>query len=323
MTGQICVVAEVLRGEVTEITYTMLAAGRRLAEALGTELCALVIGQQTAKLAGSLGAASRAFCVEDTSLGEFNPEVFLRVAAGLLKVQTPRVVMFGHTAMGTDLACGVARQLQVPVVTCCQTFSTDGDEPRYRSLTCGGKLVATGPLPAPSCVVTVMPGGYKADQGKAGKAPVIEALAVPPGIAGPRTQFKQYIEPPAGDVDISREAVVVSVGRGIQARDNLAMAETLASALGGVVAGSRPVVDQGWLPTSRLVGKSGKQVRPKLYLAVGVSGAPEHVEGVSDAELIIGINTDEKAPIFNIAHYGATCDALKLMPALVDKLKQN
>ena len=322
MTGQVCVVAEVLRGEVTEITYTMLAAGRRLAEALKTELCVLVIGPQARALAGTLGAADRALCVEDASLGEFNPEAFLRVVAGLLKTQTPRVAMFGHTAIGTDLACSVARQLQVPVVTCCQTFSANGGEPRYSSLTCGGKLVAAGPLPAPNCVITVMPGGYKADEGKASKAPAIEALAVPAGIEGPRTRFKQYIDPPAGDVDISREAIVVSVGRGIQNRDNVALAETLASALGGVVAGSRPVVDQGWLPTSRLVGKSGKQVRPKLYLAVGISGAPEHLEGIPDAELMIGINTDEKAPIFNIAHYGTTCDALKLMPILAGKLKK-
>jgi len=322
MTGQVCVVAEVLRGEVTDITYTMLAAGRRLADGLKTKLCVLVVGQQAQKLAGTLGAADRALCVEDASLAEFNPEAFLRVVATLFKAQTPRVVMFGHTAIGTDVACGVARQLQVPVVTSCQTFSTDGGEPRYSSLTCGGKLVAVGPLPAPSCVVTVMTGGYKSDDGKASKAPAIEVMALPSGIEGPRTQFKQYIEPPPGDVDISKEAVVVSVGRGIQNRDNVALAETLASALGGVVAGSRPVVDQGWLPISRLVGKSGKQVRPKLYLAVGISGAPEHIEGIPDAELMIGINTDEKAPIFNIAHYGATCDAIRLMPILAEKIKK-
>ena len=121
-------------------------------------------------------------------------------------------------------------------------------------------------------------------------------------------------------MDIAKESIVIYVGRGIQNRDNLQLAERLATALGGVVAGSRPVVDQGWLPTTRLVGKSGKQVKPKLYVAVGISGAPEHMEGVPDAELMIAVNTDEKAPIFDAAQYGTTCDALELMPALSEQL---
>ena len=322
MTGQVCVVAEVLRGEVTDITYTMLAAGRRLADGLKTKLCVLVVGQQAQKLAGTLGAADRALCVEDASLAEFNPEAFLRVVATLFKAQTPRVVMFGHTAIGTDVACGVARQLQVPVVTSCQTFSTDGGEPRYSSLTCGGKLLAAGPLPAPSCVVTVMTGGYRADDGKTDKAPAIEVLACPAGLGSPRTRFKQYIEPPPGDVDIAKEAILVSVGRGIQNRDNIVMAEQLAQALGGVVSGSRPVIDQGWLPTTRLVGKSGKQVKPKVYLALGISGAPEHAEGIRGAELIVAVNKDEKAPIYGFAHFGAAVDVLELAPVLKQKIGQ-
>ena len=135
-----------------------------------------------------------------------------------------------------------------------------------------------------------------------------------------RTKFREYIEPPAGDVDISREPVLVSVGRGIGNQDNIAIADRLSKRLGGVVSGSRPVIDQGWLKTTRLVGKSGKQVKPKLYLAVGISGAPEHLEGVPEAELMIAINTDEKAPIFDVAQYGTTCSALDLIPVLTEKL---
>lgn len=322
MTGQVCVVIETLRGEVTEISYTMLAAGRRLADGLKTKLSALLIGHDVRKLTATLGAADRVLCVDHADLAEFNPEAFLRVIAGVLKPQMPRVAILGHTATGTDVACGVAHKLKVPIVAACRTFSMDGDKPQYSSLTCGGKIIATGPLPAPSCLVTLMTGGYKPDDGKIEKTPNVELLSVPPGLEAVRTRFKQYIEPPAGDVDITKEAVLVSVGRGIQNQENVALAEKLASALGGVVCGSRPVVDQGWLPTSRLVGKSGKLVKPKLYLAVGVSGAPEHLEGVSDAELMISINTDEKAPIFNVAHYGTTCNALELMPLLAEKVKR-
>ncbi|MGC8880154.1 MAG: electron transfer flavoprotein subunit alpha/FixB family protein, partial [Anaerolineae bacterium] len=132
----------------------------------------------------------------------------------------------------------------------------------------------------------------------------------------------QYIEPESGDVDISKEAVLVSVGRGIQNADNIEMVQELAAALGGVVSASRPVVDQGWLPTTRLVGKSGKRVKPRLYLALGISGAPEHAEAITDSQTIIAVNTDASAPIFDIARYGTTLDLFDLVPALTEKVRQ-
>jgi electron transfer flavoprotein alpha subunit len=122
-------------------------------------------------------------------------------------------------------------------------------------------------------------------------------------------------------VDISKEVVLVSVGRGIQNQDNIQLAQELADALGGVVSASRPVVDQGWLPATRLVGKSGKRVKPKIYLTLGISGAPEHVEAIADSEIIIAINTDPVAPIFNLAKYGATVDLFDLVPALTESIK--
>ena len=166
-----------------------------------------------------------------------------------------------------------------------------------------------------------MPGGYKAEDGQLHKTPTVETVSAP-GLDQVRTRFKKYLEPPVGDVDITKQRILVSVGRGIQNKDNLALAEKLAAALGGVVSGSRPVIDQAWLPTTRLVGKSGKQVKPKLYLAIGISGAPEHLEGVPEAELMLAINTDPKAPIFDVAQYGATCNALELMPLLTENLKK-
>jgi electron transfer flavoprotein alpha subunit len=322
MCGEVCVVAETLRGRVTDITFTMLAAGRRLADGLKTKLTALVIGHEVARPAGELGAADRVVCIEHPTLADFNPDAHLCILAGVLEKHTPRLILFGHTAMGTDVACGVAQRLHWPVATSCRTFSLSAGAVQYSAPTCGGKLIATGPLPEPTCVVTVMPGGYKVDEGRRGRAPVLETIAPPAGFEQVRTRFKQYIEPPAADVDITREAVLVSVGRGIQNQDNIAAAEKLAKALGGVVSGSRPVVDQGWLPTPRLVGKSGKQVKPKLYLAIGISGAPEHLEGVPEAELMLAINTDAKAPIFDVAHFGTTCNALELMPALAEKFEK-
>jgi len=322
MCGEVCVVVETLRGEVTDITYTLLAAGRQLADGLKTRLTAVLIGHEVQALARTLGKAERVVCVEDASLADFNPDAYLRVITTIFEPHPPRVVLFGHTALGTDLACGAGRRLNIPVVTSCRTFSVEHAELRYSALTCGGKIIATGRLPAPSCVATVMSGGYRTEDGKVEKTPAIETRPVPARLDAARTRFKQYIEPPAGDVDIAKQPILISVGRGIQSKDNLALAEELAQALGGVVCASRPVIDQEWLPVTRLVGKSGKQVKPKLYLAIGISGAPEHLEGVPEAETMIAINTDEKAPIFDVAHYGATCNALELMPLLAQKLGQ-
>ena len=322
MCGEVCVVVETLRGNVTDITFTMLVAGRQLADGLGTKLTALLIGHDVQKLAGELGAADRVVCLEHDSLAEFNPEAYLCALTGMLEQHKPRLVLFGHTAMGTDLACGLAQRLHWPVASGCRTFAIDGGNVQYSAPTCGGKLIATGPLPEPTCLATVMPGGYKADDGRVSKSPAVETIAAPAGLDAVRTRFKQYLEPPTGDVDIAKETVLVSVGRGIQNQDNLALAEKLAEALGGVVSGSRPVVDQGWLATTRLVGKSGKQVKPKLYIAIGISGAPEHMEGVPEAELMLAINTDAKAPIFDVAQFGTTCDGLELMPILAETLKK-
>jgi len=321
MKDDICVVVETLRGEVTDTTFSMLAAGRELANGLNTGLTALLVGHEVQGLAQNLGAADKVACIESSALVDFNPEAYLRVIAECLKAEPPRVVLFGSTAMGTDLACGIAMQLNAPVITSCRTVAVEDGLPTYACLTCGGKIVAQGPIPGPMCVVIVMPGGYKAEQGRIDKTPAVYALATP-AVDGARTVFNQYIEPEVTDVDITKESILVSVGRGIQNQDNIELAEKLAAVLGGVVSGSRPVVDQGWLPTPRMVGKSGKMVKPKLYLAVGISGAPEHLEGIPEAETMIAINTDEKAPIFDVAHYGTTADAVELLPALTEKLKQ-
>lgn len=132
----------------------------------------------------------------------------------------------------------------------------------------------------------------------------------------PPIRLQKYIEPEAGDVDISQQEVLVAVGRGIQGKENLELAETVAKDLHGALCGSRPVIDQGWMPLSRQVGKSGMTVKPKLYLALGIGGTTEHTEGMKDSALIVAVNTDPRAPIFNIAHYGIVADVLEVLPAL-------
>lgn len=192
---------------------------------------------------------------------------------------------------------------------------------KYTSQLYGGKIVAEGRLSEPSTIITMVPGEYNPEDGQSSTAAEMIAVDLPQ-FEGLRISVKDYIEPEAGDVDISTESLLISVGRGIQSEDNIEIAEELAEALGGVVSASRPVVDQGWLPTSRLVGKSGYQVKPKVYLALGISGAPEHTESITGSEVIIAINTDPAAPIFNIAKYGVVEDIFDLVPVLTEKIEE-
>lgn len=330
MSQRIWVVVETLRGVVSEISYTMLAAGRELADGLGGRLTALLLGHNTQELAATLGAADSVTYVDHAALADFTPDAYQRTIAGMIKEDPPRAVLIGHTSMGMDVACSVGIQLGVPLITSCRTIRVEDGTPRYVSVTCGGKVMVEGEIPGPTCLVTMVPGGYKPEAGRREGAPdpstwlrtKVYRLAPPTELNDLRVSLQRYVEPEAGDVDITRESILVSVGRGIQQQDNLKLAEALAAALGGAVSASRPIVDKGWLPTSRLVGKSGKAVKPRLYLALGISGAPEHMEGVPDCETLIAINTDERAPIFDVARYGAVADVLKLTPVLTEKIKQ-
>ncbi|MHB1571182.1 MAG: electron transfer flavoprotein subunit alpha/FixB family protein, partial [Solirubrobacteraceae bacterium] len=180
----------------------------------------------------------------------------------------------------------------------------------------GGKLDAEVEVHG-GAVASVVAGSFAA--AGAGSPSVEDVTA--PDLSGVRTQFLARVEPEAADVDITSEEILVSVGRGIGGAENIELAQELADALGGTVSGSRPVTDAGWLPKTRQVGKSGRKVKPKLYLACGISGAPEHLEGMSDAELIVAINSDERAPIFDVAHYGTTEDLFDVLPALTEALE--
>jgi electron transfer flavoprotein alpha subunit len=216
-----------------------------------------------------------------------------------------------------DIASGLSAKLGLPVVSSCRNFTADG---KFVSQICGGKIMAEGELPGPAALITMVPGGYKAEQGQEAQAPGVTNIPAP-ALDSLRVTLKQYIQPDTSDVDITKEKMLVSIGRGIQNKDNIELANELAAALGCAVSSSRPVVDQGWMPTTRLVGKSGKTVKPKIYLALGISGAPEHVEGMGDSEVIIAINTDANAPIFNLAKYGTTTDMFDLVPVLTEKVK--
>ena len=316
MKQDIYVVIEHLRGQVADISYVMLAAASDLAQVTGGEVVAVLLGQDAQGLAGDL-AARRVLYVDHPALADFTSDAYQKVLAGLISDNEPRAVLFGHTSVGMDVASGLSVQLGLPLVSSCQSFAADG---KFVSQICGGKIMAEGDLPDTTMLVTMIPGGYKPEEGQSAQPPEVTPVTAP-ALEKLRVTLKQYVEPEAGDVDISKEPILIAVGRGIQTQDNLELAEELAETLGGVVCASRPVVDQGWLSMTRMVGKSGQFVKPKLYLALGISGAPEHVEGI-DSELVVAINTDPSAPIFDIAQYGAEVDMLDLIEVLAEQVQE-
>jgi electron transfer flavoprotein alpha subunit len=255
-------------------------------------------------------------------LADYSPSHYQRVVSSLVQEHKPRMVLFGDTSSGSEIAGTLSSLLLLPLVSSCRSLDVHQESIRFTSQICGGRILVEGDLPGTTILVTMIPGAYKAEQGKSEQPPVVIWMTTPE-LEGLGVTFKGYIEPEVSDVDITKEDILVGVGRGIQNQDNLQLMEELAGALKGVVCASRPVVDQGWLPVSRLVGKSGKQVKPKLYLALGISGAPEHVEAITDSEVVIAINTDPAAPIFNYAAYGSTVDLLDLVPALIEKVSQS
>ena len=317
MSQDIFVVIEHLQGKVLDVSFVMLAAAKQLSQITSGTVTAVLLGHNAQELAGNL-AADKVFYMDHPALAEFTSDAYQAALVNVIQEQVPRAVIFGHSSIGMDIASGLSVKLGLPVVSSCRNFTAEG---KFVSQICGGKIMAEGELPSPTVLITMVPGGYKAEQGQAAQAPVVTSIPSP-ALEGLRVMLKQYIQPDTTDVDITKEKMLVSVGRGIQNKDNIELANELAAALGCAVSSSRPVVDQGWMPTTRLVGKSGKHVKPKIYLALGISGAPEHVEGMGDSEVIIAVNTDPNAPIFNIAKYGTTTDLFDLVPVLTEKVKQ-
>jgi electron transfer flavoprotein alpha subunit len=176
-------------------------------------------------------------------------------------------------------------------------------------------------LPGERGIVTVLGGAFSAANGQGDGTPEIIHLAAPTALDALRMTLLEVIDAAEGDLDITSAEMLVSVGRGIDSQENLEIVQELADALRAPLSGSRPVVDAGWLPKTRQVGQSGVKVKPKAYIALGISGAPEHLEGMRNAELIIACNTDAGAPIFGVAHYGTSLDLFDLVPELIDKAR--
>lgn len=319
MANDVLVLAEHVGGEVTETTYELVGKARELAGSLGGRTIVALLGGESS--ADELGAADVVLAVDHAALTGYNPEAYERVLAQLVEEREPRLVLLANTTVGMDLGAALSAARGAPLAAYVVGLEAEDGTLVATSQIYGGKLMAETVIEGSPAVCTVVAGSFPAEAGRGGGSPEVEQVAPPPGLDALQTSFVKLAEPPAGDVDITQAPLLVSVGRGIESEDNLELVQELADALGAPLSASRPVTDLGWLPKTRQVGKSGLKVKPKAYLAFGISGAPEHLEGMRDAELIVACNSDPHAPIFGVAHYGTTLDLFDLVPALTEKLK--
>jgi electron transfer flavoprotein alpha subunit len=315
MRNEIFVITEHMDGIFSDVSFEMVGKAKELASAFGGGAVAVVLGSG---LSADVFASDATIFVNDPALAQFNPEAYGKVIEALVNEKSPRLVIFGWTATGMDLAAWLSARTGKPCVAYAKDLCIEDGGLVVNSQVYGGKMTAEVAPDGAMAIVACVAGSFPAEAGK-GSTPATQ-MASPVSLDGLKIKFLEAVKPAGGDVDITAQDKLVSIGRGIGGKENIELAEELAEALGAAVSASRPVVDAGWLPRTRQVGKSGLKVKPKLYLMLGISGAPEHLEGMSSADLIIAVNTDKKAPIFNVAHYGATADLFEVAEEMLELL---
>lgn len=324
MPRDVLVLVEHWGGQVETITYPMLAKGRELADGMGGQSLALVIGCELGKVTETLRdkGLDKVLVVDEPGLKQAGAELQAHVIAQVARQIEPGVVLIGYSLVGMELAPAVAAKLGALAMTNSVNIELrDGSLVVTRPIFDGTihariLLEETGP------VVVALQKGMAAATQTVGKVASMETFDVDLGSVTCRTKLLEIVEEPVTGIDISKADVVVSVGRGIGDKEKISIIQNLADALGGVMACSRPVVDVGWLPRDRQVGASGKSVAPKVYIACGISGASQHLSGMTESKRIIAINKDANAPIFQVAHYGVVADLNEIVPALTKEAKK-
>jgi electron transfer flavoprotein alpha subunit len=323
MADDILVLVEHVQGKITDSTFEVLTLGRELATKMNRPLKAVLLGKGVDSLVQELGFVDGVITMDHELLENISVETWTSALAKIIEEKSPAMLLMGSTNPLMGLPSYLSQRKNIPFVNLCKSLTLDNDQPVGNVLLYGGKVEGDVQPKSKPVLVSMRPGNYPADPARVQGSPPVEAVGPPETLAEAKMRFKSYIEPEVEDVDLTQCDVIVSVGRGIASEDNISFAEDLAKLFkNAAVAGSRPVIDQGWLPLTRQIGKSGVTVKPRLYLALGISGAPEHVEGMKAADLIVAVNTDPKAPIFSVAHYGIEGDIFDILDPLVEKLEE-
>jgi electron transfer flavoprotein alpha subunit len=324
---KILVITEQRQGKWNNTSFETLVAAQQIAADTGSAISALVIGKGVANFAEDLAGKNIAevLLVEHDLLEAYTPDGYSVALSQVIASSKPDLVLFPHTYQVRDFAPKLAAVMGKGMIADCVGFHKDGDKLVFVRQMFQGKTAADVTFQGPSpWFASFQSGAFRADLLKAhpgGKAPVnkVTVELKPEQI---RTKPLELFKEAKSSVDLTQAPVIVSIGRGIKAPENIPQAEALAKAIGGEMAASRPICDEGWLPMERQIGSSGQTVAPKLYLALGISGAIQHVVGMKGARTIVAINKDQNAPIFEIADYGIVGDIFEIMPALTAALEK-
>ncbi len=320
--GTVFVLAEHRQGSLRDVSLEMLTKAAQVAEQNGGDVTALLLGSGVDALAEKLaGYSDKVLYVDNPLFADFNAEKYQLALVELIKQYNPELLMVGHTTQGVDLAPALAVEMGMPFVSdVIEIESVDGKLQPVRQYY-QGKVNANFAFKGePPYLVTFreatleVPDAFKKGAVEKIDSPLTEDIEY--------RRFIEYVEAEVGDVDITQSEILVAVGRGVREEKNMAMIEELAGAIKADLCGSRAATDAGWLEHDRQVGTSGKTVKPKLYIAIGISGAFQHLAGMKGAKTIVAINKDPDAPIFSVADFAIIDDLFKVVPKLTEKLKE-
>src|SRR3989442_8832053 len=326
MPDTILVVAEQREGKLSRVSWETLTAGQSLAAETSWTLEAAVIGSDVANFANEVARkkVARVYAVESPKLEPYTPDGFVAALKQLIASRQPKLVLLPHTYQVRDFVPKLATAMERTAVSDCVGYKKEGDKLFFTRQMFQGKLAADVSFTCDApWFVTFQNAAFRGDKVEAGaSAAPIETVNVEIGDNIVRNKPHEVFKEANQAVDLTQAEIIVSVGRGIKEQKNIDLARQLAEVLGGEIAASRPICDSGWLPMDRQIGSSGQTVAPKLYLALGISGAIQHIVGMKGSRAIIAINKDSEAPIFEIADYAVVGNLFDIVPPLIEEVKK-
>ena len=326
MSDTILVIVEQREGKLNRVSWETLTAGQALAAETGWTLEASVAGSSVTNFANEIAGkkVAKVYAIESPKLEPYTPDAFVAGLKQLITSKQPKLVLMPHTYQVRDFVPKLATAMGRTAISDCIGYKKDGDKLLFTRQMFQGKLAADVSFTGdPPWFVTFQNGAFRGDKVEAGaSAAPVETVKVEIADGAIRNKPHEVFKEAKQAVDLTQAEIIVSVGRGIKEQKNIELAKQLAEALGGELAASRPICDSGWLPMDRQIGSSGQTVAPKLYLALGISGAIQHIVGMKGARTIIAINKDSEAPIFEIADYAIVGNLFDVVPPLIEEVKK-
>jgi electron transfer flavoprotein alpha subunit len=325
MPDTILVVVEQREGKLNRVSMETLAAAQAIASDTGSSMEAAVIGANIDSIAQEIAKVklAKVYAIEAAPLEHYTADAYVAALKQFISTKQPRLVLMPHTYQVRDFAPKLAASLARTLISDAVAYRKEGDNLVFTRQMFQGKFAADVSFSCePPHFATFQAGAYRADRVEMGSGAPVEKVAAQVDASAIRVKPLEIFKEAKQAVDLTQAEIIVSVGRGIKEPKNIELAKALAEALGGEIAASRPICDSGWLPMDRQIGSSGQTVAPKLYLALGISGAIQHIVGMKGSRSIIAINKDAEAPIFEIADFGVVGNLFDIVPALTEEVKK-